>query len=892
MNALAEFWRRLLFLLRRGRFDRDLEREMQTHLELLADDHAARGMDADEARHAARRAFGNATYLRETSHDAWGWGWLDGLRQDVGYACRMLRRNPGFATVAILTLALGIGGNTAIVSQLDRLFLRPPPFADPGRLVALSYRYSGAEMHGDVSYADYRHYRDRTRLLTDLGAYDMTRAVAQFEGDEAENLDGEIVTASYFSVLAVRPEVGRWWPADEDERNAATSVVISHALWQTRFNGDPNIVGRTLILDRRPFTVVGVAGPTFAGFRLDRANPPAFWAPIAFRANLRHEPGNQSLATVGRLKPGVALPQASAEFRRLGEELKQGPWRELWRDLEGGPLHWTASLVPGAEARLGARTRGEIGTSLAMITAVAGLVLAIACVNVATLLLSRSAARQRELAVRLSLGAGRARVARQLATEALVLSALGATAGLLVAVVTLKLLAVYLPFRFSVLVDPTVDLRMVGVAAALSVAVAVVFGLVPGRESLRTDLTSALRTGGRTRLARRWMSPQHAFLVVQTAICVVLLVGAGLFLRTLHNARATDVTVDANRVLMTRVNPTPLKLDAPGERQLYADLLDRVARLRWVESAALVMVVPMGGGRGGTDVIIRTPEQPATDRKLQVDFNVVSPAYFRTIGIPVLQGRAFTDADRDGAPPVAIVNEAWARRFWPGRSPIGERFLRSPDRVLEVVGVVRDGRFRGYRAAIKPCFYVPVGQTDPGPLTLEVRTASTPAAAAPLLRRELRAFNGGLTVAPISTIEAYRDSALGQERMQAALLASAGAVALALATIGLYGVMAFSVSRRTREIGIRVAVGAHRGRVLRMVLAQGLMLTLVGLAVGLAAAAAMTRLVSTLLYGVDSMDPWTLAASALVLAGASLAGCYVPARRAAQIDPMSALRCE
>jgi predicted permease len=909
---MSELWRRLGMLFRRERFDRELEEEMQFHLEMQAEENQENGLDAKEARHAARRQFGNATLLRETSREMWGWASIERLLQDVRFAVRILRRNPGFTLVAVLTLALGTGINTSTFSFVDRLLLRPLPFPQSEQLFSVCYHPDNSTeiTYSGMSYPDYLYYRDHNDVLSGLAAYSSTEADAEF-GEESEKLAGEIVSANYFSVLGVRPALGRTFLPEEDQvPDAHPVVILSRGLWQRRFGGAPDVIGREIVLNRRSFTVIGVAPRGFSALRLDRDAAPEFWVPtmmyptiktLATGIDLRNYWGNHWLEAVGRLKPETSRKQAATAFARLSFELKQGPWKDVWGQAEvtevmgkDNPLRLTATLVPANEMRLLPAYRNSVAASLGMLGAAVGIVLLIACFNVANLLLARASGRQREMAVRLAIGAGRARLVRQLATEGLVLSLLGGGGGVLVAVLTSQFLASFpLPFRFPLLLETGLDGRVLSFALAVSVLTGLLFGLVPAREALGVSLTSALKVDPGSGARLRRLSARSALMVAQAALSVVLLVSAGLFLRTLANARAQDVTADPGSILMTRLNAPARKYDEARGQAFFAQLLERIEALPGVRRAALVMVVPMGGRRGGTNVSIDTPEHPSKKRTLQVDFNVISPAYFETVGIPLVRGRAFTGYDREGAPAVAIVNEEWARRFWPGQDPIGKRFdLPRQRQTVEAVGVVTDGKFRNYRAEINPCFYVPLAQNYSGKMNLEVRVAGDPLALVAAVRREVLALDRDFPISQMMTLQSYREAALGQERLAAGLLSALGVLALLLAATGIYGVMSFLVAQRRREIGIRMALGAQTGEILRMVLGQGLTLMFLGLGIGLAAAVELTHVIASLLYGISPTDPYTFSAVAIVLTVTALAACYVPARRATKVDPVDTLRSE
>ena len=886
-------------LLHRGRFDADLDEEMRLHRELREKEQIECGLSPQEAHYAAQRRFGNELALREESHDVWGWTWLETLVQDVRYSLRMLAKNPGFTTVAVLTLALGVGANTAIFSFVDQLLLRPLPFPEADRLVSLCYgsTQSSDLYNGSVSLPDYVFYRDHSTTLAALAAYSDIDVTMRL-GDRQGRIPGEIVSYNYFSVLGVSPFRGRWFLPDEDAvpgRNPV--VVLGYGLWQQALGSNPAIVGRQVVINGVSLTVVGIAPRNFAGWRLDRATKPEFWVPTMMypaalpqigQFDLQHVVGAEWLSAVGRLKAGVTMAEAQADFSyRLGQ-LKQTLWRDAWAKTDE-PMQYVGVLIPANEARIDPGSRKTVRTFLSMLMAVAGLVLLIACSNVASLMLSRAVKRQSEMGVRLALGAGRGRLFQQLLTESLLITSAGGVAGLMLAVAAAKFLAtVHQPFKMPLLLEPNLEFRVLAFTLIVASLIALLFGLIPLRHGARLDLVSILKGESGSHSGRSRIGMQQFLITIQVALSMVLLIGAILFVRTLRNAEAADPTRDPGSVLLLKIDLTERKYDEARGKQFYSELLARVRTLPGVRSAALVYVVPLGGWRGGNDIVLHPGGKP-----VQVDFNDVSEEYFQTVGLPIVRGRAFNAGDRTGPPNVAIINEQMAQRFWPGEDPIGKQIgLENPTRTAEIIGIVRDGRFRNYRESIQPCFYVPFSQEYLGRMSLEVRVAGDPMRLVAPVRRQIHDLDEDVVTGDVWTLRSFRDAGLGQERVSAALLSGFGFLALALAGIGLYGVLAYAVSRRTHEIGVRMALGASRSNVLKLVTRQGMALTLTGLAIGLVAAFGLTRLIASALYGVQPTDPITFIAAAAFVAAVALVASYIPARRATKVDPMVALRYE
>jgi predicted permease len=806
------------------------------------------------------------------------------LWQDLRFAARLLRKNPGFTALAVLSLALGIGVNTAIFSLVRAVLLPPLPVPDAGRLVSIYHRYTrGQESLSSTSYPDYEYYRDHNQVLSGLMAYCQVPMSVRI-GEQAEQISGELATPNYFSVLGLRAAVGRTFLAED--RDVA---VIGDRLWRSRFGGDPNVAGRTIHIVRHTFTIVGVAPPGYRGLVLDWGDPPELWVPMAafpeavpdFPEQMLQLRGADWLLVTGRLKPSVSMAQAQAAIRGMAGQLAQA-YPEIHHD-------WTAELLPLSRARFWPSYRKAIVTFLGLLVAVTGVVLLIACFNVANLLLTRGLRRQQEIAVRLALGAGRGRLVRQLTTESVLLSLVGGAAGIAVASWTSALIGLYpRPFKIRLALDTHVDAPVLGFALLLSLTTGVLFGLVPARRASRPDLAVSLKSQT-PRAGLRGIALRNGLVVAQVALSLVLLIGAGLFVRTLRNAQASDPAFRTGNAVLVNLELGVAGYSNARGKQFYAQALERARLLPGVESPALVWMPPLGDVRAGTDVL-----PPGASRPLQVNWNIASPGYFGTLGLPLVRGRDFNDRDTESAPPVAIVNEIMARRFWPGEDPIGKLLHNADPRTppLEVVGVVRDGRMQSFRENMRPCFYRPIAQRYVPEMTLVARTPGGPSLALSEIRRELRALDKDMPVSGAETMRAHLDRALSQERLTASLLSGLGLLALALAVVGIYGVMSFSVAQRTREIGIRMALGAQASAVLAMILRHAGILLGAGLAIGWAAAAIVTRYAASLLYGVSPTDPWTFVAVASLLAAAAMIACYLPARRAAHVDPTMALRHE
>jgi predicted permease len=820
---------------------------------------------------------------------------LDSWLQDIRYAARLLRRNPVFAATAALSLAIGIGANTTIFTIANALLFKPPAgVVEPDRLVDVGRSQNG-QGFDNGSYPNYLDVRTRNTVFTGVYAMRLGAEPLSLGGrDGAERIFGDMVTTNYFSVLGTRPHIGRLFAPEDGEQPGGTPLaVLSHPFWTRRFNGDPGVVGQILQLNGRPFTVVGVAPEGFHGTTVLTGD---VWVPINMvgelsprrSASILNSRESVWLVMGARLKSGVTVRQAQAEIANIGRALEQ----EFPVENRGKGLKVVASSpIPGNGT--------PVAAFLAVLMGIVGLVLAIACANVAGVLLARATARRREIAVRLAIGAGRGRLIRQMLVESMLLFLIGGGMGLLLARVMTTLIVSLLP-TLPVPVDVTLALdgRAVGFTLGLSLVAAVLSGLAPALSESRAEVVSALKAdarGGPERLRLR-----NAFVISQVAFSIVLVVGAGLFVRALQRAAEIDPGFDPHGVELAALDFSLAGYTSDTGRVFERELIQRVRELPGVQSAALAAMVPLGGGGLGLGgLAVPGVEPPNGQRFFDADWNVVTPGYFATMKMALVSGRDFTDADREGTPSVVIVNETAARRWWPNQEAIGKTLLQqsfSPDgaepaRTLTVIAVARDTKYRDLGEQPRRFVYVPGQQQYVPRATIIARSTQGQRLAADI-RRLLASLNPNLPIVQSQTFEDYAALTLTPQRIAASVSGSLGLVGLLLAAIGIYGVTTYMVSSRTREIGIRVALGAQRRDVVRMVLRQGMMLALAGVAIGLALAAGVSRLLASLLFGIGPTDPLTFGGSAMLFCLIGLIACYIPARRATVVDAMEALRYE
>jgi putative ABC transport system permease protein len=916
--------------------ERELEivEELALHLEAAYETALARGLAEEAARAQALAQITDWRLLeselarveaprRRQPAELWieqkGGLRMEALWQDLRYGWRALRKQPGLTAVAVLTLALGIGANTAVFSVVNALMLKILPVNEPRQLVFFSL--TGARGNSEnFPYPFYEQFRDRSQtcagVIASGGANPLRMRVSEARtGATAESVLGEKVSGNFFSVLGVHAAAGRLLSAEDDKRGSPQAVaVISYSLWQRRFALDSAVVGRQITLDDVPFTIVGVAPPGFFGFVVGRA--PDLWWPLEMLPQV--EPGNRDLQNTGswwlrlmaRRKAGVSLTQARAEMDTLFQPLladiaatRGANWTPTQRrnflerriELQDGSTGWTW-------------LRKRFKEPLQILTAVVALVLLVACANLANLLLARGATRQREIAVRLAIGAGRLRLIRQLLVESLLLALVGGVLGLLFAYGGARVLLAYLPQQAAGNFNVGPDAHVLGFTLAVSLLTGVLFGLTPAWRATRFDLIAALKeqagsvTAGRSRLALNKL-----LVVTQVALTLFLLIGAGLFVRTLQNLKSLDAGFERENVLLFALEPGR-NYQRAQRIQLYQQLVERLEALPGVRAASLSSWSLLAGG-GYEQGIAVEGYTPQPDENMFCHGLHVGPKFFATMGIPLLAGRDFgaqderpiqaTQAGQSQAitvPRVAVINQTMAQYFFPNQNPLGRRFYfgrEAKGQPYEIIGVVKDAKYETLREKTRRTFYLPYFQgSNVEGMTFELRTLGPPANFAAAVQSLVRELDPNLPVLDLRTMNEVVDASLAQERLLAQLAGFFGLLALLLACLGLYGVMSYSVARRSHELGIRMALGAQSGDVLRLVLAQGLRLVLLGVVIGLLAAVALTRWLESLLYGVRPTDPVTFVALALVLIVVALVACWIPARRATRVDPLVALHCE
>jgi putative ABC transport system permease protein len=878
MRLLRNLFYRVRGLMRAETIHHEIDEETRFHLEMRSDENIRRGLSPEEARLDAERRFGNLTRMKERGYEVRGGRWLETLWQDLRYSLRILLKNPGFTLVAILTLALGIGATTAIFSVVNAVLLRSLPYRDPDRLMLVSHHRAVLNLDYALD-ADFLEWRDQAKSFEQIAAYRGDSVVLTGSG-ETERLSTGRVSANLFAILGVAPALGRAFTSEEDTYGGPPVVILSDSLWQSHFGGDPQLIGRTLTLEGQSWTVIGIMPP---GFRFPGESD--LWLPLLNVAqSLRHF--KRAVSVIARLKPGVTPEATEAELSVILKRQQQAFPRIYSTVQQVRVVRLSESLV-----------RNVRQTLLIMFGAVT-FVLLIACANVANLTLARSAARQKEMAIRAAVGAGRLRLIRQLLTESLLLSLVGGVAGLLAAKWGVNLLVAMNPSRIARIDESGVDGRMLGFTCVVVVLVGLTVGIFPALHASRTDVNETLKAQPAHRTGHGGVGRMlSALMIAELALALVLLAGAGLMIRSFLRLLAVPTGFNSDGVLTLALSLQHVK----DQRAYIQETLDRVRALPGIQSASLTDFLPLtaqyAGQRPPKLIEGRPPFEPGKEPSILVYH--ISPNYFQTMGIQMRAGRPFTLQDGAEATPVVIINETFARRFFPNEDPIGHRLsIWSPPQTI--VGVVGDTRHNGLDQEVRPQIYAPRMQRIRRSIYpsewLVVRTTSgqnNPTSLSSLagsIRNQVRAIDSNVLVDRVITMDERLSNSVAGRRFQMLLLGVFAAVALIIATVGIYGIISYGVSQRTHDLGIRMALGAQASDVLRMVVWWGMSLTLIGVALGLAAALALTRVMKSLLFDVSATDPVTFAFIILLLVGVALIASYIPARRATKVDPLQALR--
>jgi len=896
MKTLRAFWLRLAGTVQGESKDRFAE-ELEGHLQMHTGDNVRKGMSATEARREALMKLGGVEQTKELYHDRQTLPVLEVFMQDLRYGLRMLRKNPGFTAVAVLSLALGIGANTTIFTVVNAILLNALPVRDLPRLVEMDtvdskllVTQARSEKLG-MSFPNFQDYRRDNTVFTDLAAF-MFTTVTWSGGAEPREVQSELVSANYFDVLGVRPVRGRFFMPDEDTKpNGNDVVVLSYALWANKLGSDPGIIGKSLIFDARPYTVIGIAPRGFRG-TITFLSSEQVWIPTSMKDQVLggkakdffNERRFLGMGTVGRLKPGLEMSAAEASLKTMATHLET----EFPKDNSGRSV----ALSPLADAAVGINDHQRIALASAMMIGVVGLVLLIACVNLANLLLAQGARRQKEISLRAALGANRGRIVRQMLTESMLLSLAGGAVGLGIAHAGRSILWSFRPpFIEQSGIDLSLDSHVLLFTLGVAILTGFIFGLVPAVKASRPDLMETLKSGGRGGTMGWRRDPLRSLLVIgEVALALITLVGAGLFLHSMQNAQKTELGFESKNLLAMNFDLGALHYEEGRGQQFYRAAIEKVKNSPGVASVSIASNPPMGGGFART-VFPEGQDEASGDRGTLTVVDDVTPNHFETVRIPISRGRAFNDGDRKETAPVAIVSEAMVKLHWPNEDGVGKRFHFIGDMTLrEIVGVAANSVINEVGEEPQPIVFLPMAQDYVPAATLHVRTTSNPENVVATARTALQSLDPNLAITSVFTIEQILSQALWAPRAGGVLLALFGALALVLSAVGVYGVLSYSVNQQTREIGLRMAMGAQRGDVMRLILGQGLRLTVLGLGLGLLVALGLMRVLVSLLFDVRAYDPLTYTAVTLLLTAVALLACYLPARRAMRVDPMVALR--
>jgi macrolide transport system ATP-binding/permease protein len=874
-------------LFRPTQVDQELKEELRTHLDQQIKENLASGMSPEEARASAMRTLGGVTQIEQQCRDARGGNVLEDFAQDLRYGFRQLCRSPGFSALIILCLTLGIGANAAVFSWVEGILFRPyPAVAHQERLLAVAGTARGETGATGLSWPDFLDLRRNCTSCEDAFVSKITGSTLSI-GERAETARGSIVSANYFDAIGVRPLLGRGFEPGEDVGSDSHAVVvISYQLWRDRFKGDPDIIGKMQRFNNVAHTIIGVAPKGFYGTFVGWAMQ--FWVPASMEETF--ESGGYKLENRGerwiesyvRLKPGVSRTQAQQEISAIAARLETTyPATNRGRGIGVWPL-WQTPF----------NNAGTLLPTLEVMVAVVAFVLLIACANVGNLLLVRSFARRHEMSIRLAIGASRVRLLKQLLTEGLILSALGTAGGLLAAFWCRHALVLLLPARSGVAMylPGEIDGRVMWCSAAICLIVTMIVGLIPAFQTLNLDLAGPLKVESSGVVGARgkaWM--RSGLVVFQVCLSFILLVGAALLLESLQKIRTTSPGFSTTNVMTTSVSLVAAGYDVPRSKLFQDELIDRLSALPAVQSAAFARVTPLGYGTYSSTPIAVDGYQPPLEERPAIDYNQVSPAYFATLGIPLLSGREFTRTDDDNAPLVAIVNRTMMTLYWGGQDPIGRR-LQVNGRWVRVVGVAADSKYESMRETPKPFFYVPLRQDFVRAPILNIRTNQPLPSMTAALIREVHALDANLALGEMITLQEQVNRSTSPQLVAVTLVSILGGLALLLAGVGLYGVMSYAVAQSSRELALRMALGAGAANLLRLVLSRGLLLTAGGVVFGIAAALALTRLLGQLLYNVNPHDPWVFGSALAVMTLTAISACLLPAWRATRTDPARVLR--
>jgi predicted permease len=909
-----------LFFQRRRELE--LADEIRNHLEMQIEDNLRQGMSQEEARYQALRQFGGVEQVKETYRERRSLPIVETTLRDLRYGLRMLRKNPGFTAIATLSLALGIGANTALFSVIDAVLLKPLPVAKPEQLVLFSWRSgpnrtmgringfvreeNGQFVGSSFSYLTYQQFRAQQQVLTEVFAFEPIEQLNVQVNEQAEIASGQLVSGGYYNGLAVNALLGRTITDADEMAGAAAVAVLSYPYWQRRFAGDPSVIGKTVNINNIVCTIIGVTRPEFSG-TLQIGQSPDVTMPLSLWQQIRQSQGNSSqqpwywfLRVMGRMKPDVNFEQARANLEGVLQQTAIESWDTTPAEQKANRKDLGQRDLPLLTVESGSHglneLRREYSRPLQILWVVVGLVLLIACANVANLLLARAAVRQKEIAVRLATGASRLRLIRQLLTESILLALIGGALGVVFGYWAKDILLLWSPWgNAGTAIDLKLDWRVLGFTTGIALLTGIVFGLAPALRTTRIDLNSALKDDSRNQSGGSATRLSKALIVAQVAMSVILLVGAGLFVRTLRNLNNVEVGFNRENLLLFRVDPRLNSYKNEQIAPLYEQIIEGLQTIPGVRSATMSRHPLLGGSFAHMGVSVHGQPKPGRNENMAY-VHIVRSNFFETMEMPLLLGRQFSPQDDKKAPKVIVINQALAQQLFKDDTPIG-KYLDFENPAIggnfEIVGVVKDARYSKLQQDNPPTLYTPyLQQTSFSQMNFEVRTVGEPLSMIPAIREAVQQVDKNLPLFDVKTQNQQIEDSVSKERTFAHLTTFFGLLALLLASIGLYGVMAYSVAQRTREIGIRVALGAQKGDVLRLVIRQGMLLVMIGAGIGIIVAYNLTRMVSSMLYGVTPNDPLTFAGVAFLQLLVTLLACFLPARHAAQTDPMVALRYE